>query len=275
MSEDQYNDRYQEYPPAYTSTPGSPDGVPPNRGYDSPPVAPLPFREALRQLPRQYIRAITRPAAATFAEEMNKATWGMLWAQLLGIALFSLLISLLLIPLYPLLLERFLQLIAMPQGATPLPPTVLKQFQMSLTNSIGSSIASVPTSFFIGQGIYYLFAKMFRGTGSFLVQGYTTLLFQTPLALIGSIFAGLALLVSALVPSGLFIGIACIVLFGLALGIYQVVLQIFAIMATHRLGGGKATAVVLLPYAAFALLYLIFVFAIVFLGILIFSLRPH
>ena len=182
MSEDRYNDHYQEYPPIYTGTSGGPNGVPPNRGNDSPPVTPLPFREALRQLPRQYIRAITRPSAATFAEEMNKATWGMLWVQLFGIALFSLLISLLLIPLYPLLLERFLQLIAMPQGATPLPPTVLKQFQTSLTNSIGSSIASVPTSFFIGQGIYYLFAKMFRGTGGFLIQGYTTLLFQTPLS---------------------------------------------------------------------------------------------
>ena len=275
MSEDQYNDKYREYPPVYTGTSGGPDGMPPNRGYDSPPVTPLPFREALRQLPRQYIKAITRPSAATFAEEMNKASWGMLWVQLLGIALFSLLISLLLIPVYPLLLQRFLQLIAMPQGATPLPPTGLKQFQSSLTNSISSSIASVPTSFFIGQGIYYLLAKAFRGTGTFLAQGYTTLLFQTPLALIGSILTGLALLVSALVPSGLFIGIACIVLFGLALGIYQIVLQIFTIMATHRLSGGKATAVVLLPYAAFVVLYLILVFAGIFLVFFIFSLRPH
>ena len=64
-------------------------------------------------------------------------------------------------------------------------------------------------------------------------------------------------------------------LFGLALGIYQIVLQIFTIMATHRLSGGKATAVVLLPYAAFVVLYLILVFAGIFLGILIFSLRPH
>jgi len=275
VSDDQYNDKYREYPPFFTGTPGSPDGMPPHRGYDSPPVTPHPFREALRQLPRQYIKAITRPSAATFAEEMNKASWGMLWVQLLGIALFSLLILLLLIPVYPLLLERFLQLIALPQGATPLPPTVLKRLQSSLTNSIGSSIASVPTSFFIGQGIYYLLAKAFRGTGTFLAQGYTTLLFQTPLALTGTILTGLALLVSALVPPGLFIGIACIVLFGLALGIYQIVLQIFAIMAVHRLSGGKATAVVLLPYAAFAVLYLIFVFAIIFLVILIFSLRPH
>jgi len=275
MSEDQYNDQYREYPPAYISTPGSPDGVPPNRGYDSPPITPLPFREALRQLPRQYLKAITRPSAATFAEEMNKASWGMLWVQLLGIALFSILITLLLIPLYPLLLQRILQLIALPQGTTPLPPTALKQFQSSLTNSISSSIASVPTAFFIGQGIYYLLAKAFRGTGTFLVQGYTTLLFQTPLALIGSILTVLALLVSALVPSGLFIGIACIVLSGLVIGIYQTVLQIFTIMATHRLSGGKATAAVLLPYAAFAVLYLILVFAVVFLGILIFSLRPH
>jgi len=34
-------------------------------------------------------------------------------------------------------------------------------------------------TFFIGQGIYYLLAKAFRGTGTFLVQRYTTLLFYT------------------------------------------------------------------------------------------------
>src|SRR5712692_10117458 len=195
-------DANEEPPPGDTTPPpGGSSGMPPNPGYDGPPVTPLTLGEAIRQLPRQYVKVVTRPSAATFAEEMNKASWGMLWIQLLGIALFSLLISLLLIPVYPLLLQRFLQLITMPQGTTPLPPTVLKQLQSSLTNSISSSIASVPTSFFIGQGIYYLLAKAFRGTGTFLAQGYTTILFQTPLALIGSILTSLALLVSALVPS--------------------------------------------------------------------------
>src|SRR5215469_1101604 len=179
--------------PAYDPTHGGFYSTPPNTGYDIPPVTPPPLREAIRQLPRQYMKVLTRPSAATFAEEMGKASWGMLWVQLLGYALFAFVVSLLLTPLYPLLLQRFLGMIPTTTGTNPFPPAALQQMQMSFINAAFSTIASVPVYFFIGQGLYYLLARLFRGTGTFLAQGYTTLLFYTPLAMIGNILSILAL----------------------------------------------------------------------------------
>jgi hypothetical protein len=52
-----------------------------------------------------------------------------------------------------------------------------------------------------------------------------------------------------------------------AIFIYGLVLQVFAIMAAHRMSGGRATAVVYLP--GVVILVLIIVFAIVFVSALI------
>jgi hypothetical protein len=86
--------------------------------------------------------------------------------------------------------------------------------------------------FFLLQGIFFGLAKAFGGTGTFQAQAYAFLLFQAP---IGMLSAALDF-----IP---FIG----GLVGLALGIYGIVLNVFAIMGVHRLGGGKATGVILIP----------------------------
>ena len=78
------------------------------------------------------------------------------------------------------------------------------------------------------------------------------MLFQSPLGVITSIMAVIPYL-------GGWINVAIF--------IYGIVLQVFAIMAAHRMSGGRATAVVLLP--AVAILVLIIVFAIVFASALI------
>ncbi len=251
-------------------------------GYGVPPVTHRPLKDAIRELPRQYVKVITKPSAATFAEEINKASWGMLWVQLLGITLFALVISLLLIPLYPLLLQHTLEAILGPLGPNSLPPSafqqmqasIQQQMQTSLQRSIVTSIASVPVYFFLGQGLYFFLAKAFHGTGQFLTQCYTTLLFHVPLSIIGNILGILALFIGLQIPGlvGLFIGLP----FSLAIGIYTIVLQIFSLMAVHRLSGGKSSAVVLIPYAVFLVLYLILIFLLVFIVIFILSaLRPH
>ena len=100
-------------------------------------------------------------------------------------------------------------------------------------------IIIIPVFFFIGTGILYGLAKAFGGQGTFLQQGYTTLLFGVPLGI-------LAALLNLIPIAGSFIG--------LAIGIYEIVLQIFAIMAVHRLSGGKASAVVLIPIAVVVVL---------------------
>ena len=244
-------------PYGYGAPPQTPYGAPlyqqPGYGYGAPPAAPLPLAEAIRQLPNQYIKVLTKPSAATFAEEMGKASWGMLWIQLLGIALFAFVISLLLIPLYPLLMQRILEAILGLLGPNSLPPSafqqmqasIQQQMQTSLQGSVVSSAADVLVYFFIGQGIYFFLAKAFRGTGQFLTQGYTTLLFYAPLSIIGNVLGILALFLGLQIPGlvGLFISLP----FSLAIGIYTIVLQIFSLMAVHRLSGGKATLVVFLP----------------------------
>jgi len=70
------NDANEESPPGDTTPPpgGSP-GMPPNGGYDGPQETPLTLGEAIRQLPRQYVKVVTRPSAAAFAEEVGKARW--------------------------------------------------------------------------------------------------------------------------------------------------------------------------------------------------------
>ncbi len=77
----------------YGYPPQAPYGVPPYQqpgyGYVPPPVAPLPLGEAIRQLPQQYIKILTKPSAATFAEEMGKAAWNIVWVQLLGLAVIT------------------------------------------------------------------------------------------------------------------------------------------------------------------------------------------
>ncbi len=76
---------YGQPQPPYVQ-PQPPYGAPYQQpGYGMPPVqaAPLPLGEAIRQLPNQYIRVLTKPSAATFAVEQGKAAWNIVWIQLL------------------------------------------------------------------------------------------------------------------------------------------------------------------------------------------------
>lgn len=67
-------------------------------GFPPPTGSPLPLGEAIRQLPAQWIRVISHPGAMTLAEESGKASWDILWVQLIIsaviTAIFSFLINL-------------------------------------------------------------------------------------------------------------------------------------------------------------------------------------
>jgi hypothetical protein len=190
----------------------------------------LPLGEAIRQLPGQYRRILTRPSAQTFAMEMGKAGWNIVWVQLIAYAIIVALLSWIgtLIGPGP---------GSMGTSASTLSPAVLRA--ITLWSSIGL-VVLVPLSFFIHQGITYLIARAFNGNGSFLRQGYSVLLFQVPLG-IGSSLLGLIPIL------GLLVGIAAL--------IYEIVLAVFAIMAVHRLSGGKASAVVILPVVILGILF--------------------
>jgi hypothetical protein len=245
-------DAYYEYPPPGAYPPaGAPYAppllaAPPGAGTGewasaAQPAAPLPLREAIKRLPRQYKNVLTKPGAATFAEEMGKAEWRMVWVQLMGLTVLGLIFLVVFYSIFFAIFGSFL-----PSSFTTfLPPLWLLLVLVSLFSLVG-----VPAGFFLGQGITYLLAQAFGGQGSFLAQAYNALLIQTPITIISYILAFIPIVGSV----------------GSLIGIYVYVLEVFSLMAVHRLSGGKATAVVLIPVVAgFVLgIAVYFVFLLVF-----------
>lgn len=230
---------YGQPQPPYVQ-PQPPYGAPYQQpGYDYPPpqVAPLPLGEAIRQLPNQYIRVLTKPSAATFAAEQGKAAWNIVWIQLLIYAIAAAVLGYLAILISP---NQFST-----AGSSTLNPGMVQAISLSAGFGL---ILIVPIFFFIGVGIYYLVAKAFGGQGTFLAQSYTTLLYGVPIGILSSVLRLIPILGS---------------LAAVALGIYGIVLQVFAIMAVHRLSGGKATAVVLIPVAIAFVLVCVLVIIII------------
>jgi hypothetical protein len=208
------------------------------QGYSMPPVqaAPLPLGEAIRQLPNQYIRVLTKPSAATFAAEQGKAAWNIVWIQLIIYAVILVVLGYIgsLIGLSFGALSSLMNTGSL--SSSGMNPATLQA--VAASSSFGEIIL-VPLGFFIVVGVYYLVAKAFGGQGTFLAQGYNYLLYQVPIGILGGVIA--------LIPI-----LGGIVAF--ALYIYGIVLNVFLIMATHRLSGGKATAVVLIPIAVIVVL---------------------
>jgi len=206
-------------------------------GYAVPPVAtsPLPLGEALRQLPRQYLRVLTKPSAETFAAEQGKAAWNVIWVQLLVVGVLS--------TIFGIFISNIT--ISLLLNNPNIPVSVANSFRGIAGTSSFGGIVSVPLLFFIGTGIYHLIAKAFGGTGKYLPYAYSYLLFYVPISI--------ASLILSLIP---FLGS----LAAFALSIYAIVMQIYMTMGVHRLSGGRATlAVLLLPIIALVLFIVLFI----------------
>jgi hypothetical protein len=222
---------YGAPPPQYGTPPNQQSGY----GYAPPQQAPRPIGQAIQELPNQYLKVLTKPSSQTFAEEMGKADWGIVWVQLIILAVVATVLGFI-------------------HGAifgSPFATTSGANYSAFLALTAGSStfsFISVPVSFFILVGIQYLLARAFQGQGSFLTQGYSTLLYQVPINIIGYLLGFIPILG----------GFA-----SFALYIYGIVLNVFAIMAVHRLSGGKAAGVVLIPIAVLFLLAFLCVIAVV------------
>lgn len=226
---------YQQNVPTGYGT-NYPPNMPPNYGYNPPPAStPLPLGTAIRQLPGQYIRVLTKPSAVTFAAEKGKAAWNVVWVQ---IALVTLVVVLLSYAFVGLTLAATL-------NAQNLPTSSVNVIKAAFGFVPLAYIILIPLGFFIGAGIYHLIAKAFGGEGTFLQYIYSYLLFSTPITILNFILI--------LIP---FLGS----LASFALGIYGIVLQIFMTMGVHRLSGGRATlAVLILPIIGFVLGIVLFV----------------
>lgn len=220
------------YPPQGQSGYGTPyqSNMPTGYGYNPPPAStPLPLGEAIRQLPGQYVRVLTKPSAMTFAVEKGKAAWNIAWVQIAIVTLVFVLFG-----------YAFAGLsLATTLNAQNVPTSSVNAIRAVFGFLPLSFIILIPLGFFIGAGIYHLIAKAFGGTGTFLEYIYSYLLFYTPITIVS--------LIVGLVP---FLG----GLASFALSIYGIVLQVFMTMGVHRLSGGRATlAVLILPIIAFVL----------------------
>jgi Yip1 domain len=214
-------------------------------GYAPPHPAPRSIGQAIQELPYQYYRVLTKPSVRTFAEEMGKADWAMVWIQLGIWVLVGTIIG-------------FIRSAIGLAGSSFVTNNTFNPASITALTVGGSifSIIAVPVSFFIVVGIQYLLAKAFQGEGNFLTQGYTYLLFEVPIYIVSYLLG--------LIP--IFGAIA-----GFALAIYGIVLNVFSIMAVHRLSGGKASGVVLIPIAV--LILLVFLCAFIIAAIIIAATR--
>jgi hypothetical protein len=236
---------YYEYNPYPQNPYGAPqEGYQPY-GVPVAPAAPLPLGEAINQLPRQYWKAVTKPGAMTFAEESGKAKWDIILTQLFGYAIIVAILAL--INYYVTAATTAAILNQLNSSANTTSTTGTFAVASSPGGALLISLAETLIGFFIIQGILFGLAKAFGGQGTFAGQAYSFLLFQVPLGILTGVLD--------LIPiAGAFIGLAVL--------IYEIVLSVFAIQGTHRLSGGKASAVVLIPVAVALLLFCIGVFII-------------
>ncbi len=234
-------------------------------GFISPPpqATPLPIGEALRQLPSQYRRVLTRPSALTFSTEVGKANWNIIWLQIVLYTVIVTIVGFLSNALFPLTTN------ALTPGGSITPDTIaIVQKSVGFLTFLTSygEVFLIPFSLFTGTGILFLLSKAFGGGGSFLPQLYCTLLFLVPLGIIVNI---LSLLLAFLPP----FGSALVLLIGLGNLVYQSVLLGFVQMAVHRLSGGRAAGAVLSLFGV--ALVLGFVLTIVLSIVLAIAVQPH
>src|SRR5438105_1655882 len=150
------------------------------------PARPRPLGLAVLELPYLYLRGLF-PSPRFFAQEGERASWGIVWVQIL---------LLIIIPGALGLLRGLSRSAAI--GAA----TGSQALYNSLVSfAIGTSLAGtliltliVPILFFIGVGIQFALAKAFGGNGRFVGQCYTQLLYLVPLTIISSVISTLFVL---------------------------------------------------------------------------------
>lgn len=271
-------------PPGYVFVP-----IPP--GYSAPPMMqppglqflpplqpprPLPLGQAIKELPRQYWRVLTRPGARTFVEEQQKAGWDIIWMQLLFLTLIALGVAL--AEYEQGSMQSLLSLLSSMSTTpnAPAPASVLPANFFLIETLVVAIIT--PLIFLLGELIQFGVAKLFRGTGTYVQQAYNHLLYNVPVQVITSVFS---LFFLSIIRRGTSAATSpVLLLFGLlfdlvvlGLFVYSVVLNVFSIMAAHRISGGRASGVVLIPYGALAVLYFLLIVVLVLLLAVAFSAR--
>src|SRR5215472_5214017 len=176
---------------------------------------PLPLGQAMRELPGQYFKVLTRPSVKTFAEEKGKAGWGIIWVQFMGLGVIDAIISVMAILISPASI-----------GSVPnsggLSPATLQT--VAIITAVVLQLVLTPVSFLFAGGILYLISRMVGGRGKFVEQIYVTLLFGVPLVILSTLLS--------LIP-----GFGDWLLY--VPHIYSLLLIVLALIAVHRKSEGN------------------------------------
>jgi hypothetical protein len=186
---------------------------------------PPQLSETIWYLPRQYVKALLKPSAQTFREEMNKAGWGIVLVQFYMLFVITVVFS---------YLGHIIPSSALHTTSTF---SIGTYRLFAFLPSPYNGIAFILGSFLIGLGTAYLFSRLWHGQGRFLAHAYSLLLCTIPLVTI----SGALLLIPA---SGSLVFLLTILVF--ALFVYRMVLHGSIIMGVHGLSAGKATLIVLI-----------------------------
>ena len=198
------------------------------------------------RLPLLYLKALFTPSARFFAAEGERASWGLVWIQIILLILIPGLLA----------FFRSLDLSSAARDATS--SQAIGDLLSALTVSttlvgIIAQILIVPLLFFFGLIVEFLIARAFRGQGRLVWQGHAALLYQVPLAIISSAISTIFLAIH--LPLAVRLSLYPII--NLALFIYGLFLNIMAIEGVHRLTRGRSTLVVIVTYAVFALIIML------------------
>ena len=128
----------------------------------------------------------TKPGAQSFTNELPTANWGDIWIALIGLGVITAVTGFI----------RSLYVQAALAAGNPMFSGLSPQQQQALDrifSSTGSGVGNfgaiiwVPIGFFIGMGILFVSAKIFGGTGSFLQQAYSFMLYYVPINALGAV----------------------------------------------------------------------------------------
>lgn len=183
-------------------------------------ISTSPLSAELLRLPQHYFKALLRPSVSAFVQEKGQASWSLVWIQLLVWAILDAALGVL------------VNLISPPSTGT-----TFQRF-FTLATSYGLVVV-VPVLFFLLMGIVYFLSRYLGGQGTFLEQCNASIYIQAPL--------GIASKLLALIP-----GIGRIL--NSVLSLYGIAIQVFAILAVHRLSKGKAIASILIPLGTIGLI---------------------
>jgi hypothetical protein len=193
---------------------------------------PLPPGTAIKQLPHQYLRVLTRPDA-TFAQEKQKAAWNIVRVQLVLLAVIGAISGYL---NYAFFIPQYFSVLHLSKISAI---DVIGLYKDQAVQGSLQWLITLPAAAFLLGSITYLLARGFHGQGTYLEHIYCTLLFFVPAQLIGNLLSSIPLMGLVSIPLAF---------------VYSLFVLIRMTMAVHGLNAKKASlTILLLPASALVL----------------------